>query len=135
MLPGGPDTGEALITDRLVRIISFTGSTAVGRRIGELAARHLKRTHLELGGDSALVVLDDVDVAKAASAGAWGSFLHQGQICMTTGRHLVHEAVYDDYVAALSEKASHLPVGDPAWGRSRSARSSTSNSGTRCTRW
>jgi benzaldehyde dehydrogenase (NAD) len=116
VLPGGPDAGEALITDPLVRIISFTGSTAVGRRIGELAARHLKRTHLELGGNSALVILDDVDVAKAASAGAWGSFLHQGQICMTTGRHLVHEAVYDDYVAALSEKASHLPVGDPASG-------------------
>ena len=117
VLPGGPDTGEALITDPLVRIISFTGSTAVGRRIGELAARHLKRAHLELGGNSALVVLDDADVAAAASAGAWGSFLHQGQICMTTGRHLVHEAIYDDYVAALSEKASHLPVGDPAGGQ------------------
>jgi benzaldehyde dehydrogenase (NAD) len=117
VLPGGPDTGEALITDPLVRIISFTGSTAVGRRIGELAARHLKRVHLELGGNSALVILDDVDIAAAASAGAWGSFLHQGQICMTTGRHLVHEAVYDDYVAALSEKASHLPVGDPASGQ------------------
>src|SRR6202020_2219093 len=97
-------------------IISFTGSTAVGRRIGELAARHLKRTHLELGGNSALVILDDVDVAKAASAGAWGSFLHQGQICMTTGRHLVHEAVYDDYVAALSEKGSHPPLPEPASG-------------------
>lgn len=56
------------------------------------------------------------DVAAAASAGAWGSFLHQGQICMTTGRHLVHENVYDDYVAALSEKARALPVGDPASG-------------------
>jgi benzaldehyde dehydrogenase (NAD) len=117
VLPGGPATGEAIITDPLVRIISFTGSTAVGRRIGELAARHLKRAHLELGGNSALVILDDVDVAKAASAGAWGSFLHQGQICMTTGRHLVHEAVYDEYVDALSAKASHLPVGDPASGQ------------------
>jgi benzaldehyde dehydrogenase (NAD) len=117
VLPGGPQTGEALITDPLVRVISFTGSTAVGRRIGELAARHLKRAHLELGGNSALVVLDDADVAAAASAGAWGSFLHQGQICMTTGRHLVADRVYDDYVAALAEKASHLPVGDPAGGQ------------------
>jgi benzaldehyde dehydrogenase (NAD) len=58
--------------------------------------------------------MDDADVAKAASAGAWGSFLHQGQICMTTGRHIVHEAVYDDYVAALAGKAEHLPVGNPA---------------------
>jgi benzaldehyde dehydrogenase (NAD) len=117
VLPGGPAAGEALITDPLVRIISFTGSTAVGRHIGELAARHLKRAHLELGGNSALVILDDVDLERAVSAGAWGSFLHQGQICMTTGRHLVHERIYDDYVAALSEKASHLPVGDPASGQ------------------
>ncbi|HJZ06438.1 MAG TPA: aldehyde dehydrogenase family protein, partial [Trebonia sp.] len=114
VLPGGVDAGETLIADPLVRIISFTGSTAAGRRVGELAARHLKRVHLELGGNSALIILDDVDVARAASAGAWGSFLHQGQICMTTGRHLVHEAIYNDYVAALAEKAAHLPVGDPA---------------------
>jgi benzaldehyde dehydrogenase (NAD) len=114
VLPGGADAGEALITDPLVRVISFTGSTAVGRHVGQLAAAHLKRCHLELGGNSAMIVMDDADVAKAASAGAWGSFLHQGQICMTTGRHIVHEAVYDDYVAALAGKAEHLPVGNPA---------------------
>ena len=117
VLPGGPEAGEVLITDPLVRIISFTGSTAAGRRVGELAARHLKRVHLELGGNSALIVLDDADLERAASAGAWGSFLHQGQICMTTGRHLVQEALYDDYVAALADKAAHLPVGDPAAGQ------------------
>ena len=114
VLPGGPDTGEALVTEPLVRIISFTGSTAAGRRVGEVAGQHLKRVHLELGGNSALIVLDDADLDLAAAAGAWGSFLHQGQICMTTGRHLVHEAVYDDYVARLAEKAAHLPVGNPA---------------------
>ena len=117
VLPGGPQAGEALITEPLVRIISFTGSTAAGRRVGELTARHLKRVHLELGGNSALIILDDADLDRAASAGAFGSFLHQGQICMTTGRHLVHEAVYDDYVAALAAKAAHLPVGDPASGQ------------------
>jgi benzaldehyde dehydrogenase (NAD) len=117
VLPGGVDAGEALIAEPLVRIISFTGSTAAGRRVGELAARHLKRAHLELGGNSALIVLDDADLDRAASAGAWGSFLHQGQICMTTGRHLVQESVYDDYVAKLAEKAAHLPVGDPAGGQ------------------
>src|SRR5579863_262503 len=116
VLPGGVDTGEAMIADPLVRIISFTGSTAAGRRVGELAARHLKRAHLELGGNSALVILDDADVAAAASAGAWGSFLHKGQICMTTGRHLVADRIYDDYVAAMAKKASHLPVGEPATG-------------------
>jgi benzaldehyde dehydrogenase (NAD) len=117
VLPGGPDVGEALITDPLVRVISFTGSTAVGRHVGQLAAQHLKRCHLELGGNSALIVLADADLDQAASAGAWGSFLHQGQICMTTGRHLVHESVYDDYVARLAGKAEHLPVGDPASGQ------------------
>src|SRR5215831_1754532 len=114
LLPGGADAGEALITDVLVRLISFTGSTAVGRHVGQLAAEHLKRCHLELGGNSALIVMDDADLDKAASAGAWGSFLHQGQICVTTGRHLVHEDVYDDYVARLAGKAEHLPVGNPA---------------------
>ena len=117
VLPGGPDTGEALITDPLVRVISFTGSTAAGRRVGQLAAAHLKRCHLELGGNSALIILPDADLDKAASAGAWGSFLHQGQICMTTGRHLVHASVYDAYVERLAGKAAHLPVGDPATGQ------------------
>ncbi|MEV1328019.1 benzaldehyde dehydrogenase [Micromonospora costi] len=114
VLPGGVETGEALVADPHVRVISFTGSTAAGRKVGEAAARHLKRAHLELGGNSALIVLDDADLDLAVSAGAWGSFLHQGQICMTTGRHLVHESLTDRYVAALAEKADHLPVGDPA---------------------
>jgi benzaldehyde dehydrogenase (NAD) len=61
-----------------------------------------------------MIVLDDADLDKAASAGAWGSFLHQGQICMTTGRHLVADGVYDEYVARLAGKAEHLPVGNPA---------------------
>ncbi len=117
VLPGGADAGEAVVTEPLVRIVSFTGSTAAGRRVGELAGRLLKRVHLELGGNSAMIVLDDVDLDRAVSAGAWGSFLHQGQICMTTGRHLVHEAVYDEYVARLADKAAHLPVGDPASGQ------------------
>ena len=114
VLPGGVDVGAALIEEPLVRVISFTGSTAAGRRVGELAARHLKRVHLELGGNSALIVLDDADLDRAVAAGAWGSFLHQGQICMTTGRHLVQQSIYQDYVSRLAGKASHLPVGNPA---------------------
>ncbi|HEU5109988.1 MAG TPA: benzaldehyde dehydrogenase [Micromonosporaceae bacterium] len=117
VLPGGPEVGEALITDPLVRTVSFTGSSATGRRVGALAGEHLKRVHLELGGNSAMIVLDDVDVERAVSVAAFGSFLHQGQVCMTTGRHLVHEAVYDQYVRRLAEKASHLPVGDPTTGQ------------------
>ncbi|WP_216592403.1 benzaldehyde dehydrogenase [Verrucosispora sioxanthis] len=114
VLPGGVATGEALVADPRVRVISFTGSSAAGRKVGAAAARHLKRAHLELGGNSALVVLDDADLDLAVSAGAWGSFLHQGQICMTTGRHLVHESLAERYVTELAAKADHLPVGDPA---------------------
>ncbi|MFC0864361.1 benzaldehyde dehydrogenase [Sphaerimonospora cavernae] len=116
MLPGGADVGEAMVTDPNIRVISFTGSTAVGRRIGELAGKHLKRAHLELGGNSALLVLDDADVDAAVNLAAWGSFFHQGQICMTTGRHLVADRLYDDFVARLAEKAGKLTVGDPATG-------------------
>src|SRR5690349_11471588 len=114
MLPGGADVGEALVTDPNIRVISFTGSTPVGRRIGELAGKHLKRAHLELGGNSALLVLDDADVDAAVNLAAWGSFFHQGQICMTTGRHLVSDRLYDDFVERLADKAGKLPVGNPA---------------------
>jgi benzaldehyde dehydrogenase (NAD) len=113
MVPGGVDVGEALIIEPTVRVISFTGSTAAGRRVGELAGRHLKRVHLELGGNSALVVLEDANVDQAVSLAAFGSFFHQGQICMTTGRHIVHASLYDDYVERLAGKAAALPVGDP----------------------
>jgi benzaldehyde dehydrogenase (NAD) len=116
VLPGGPETGAALVADPNVRVISFTGSTAAGRLVGEAAGRHLKRAHLELGGNSALVVLDDADLVRAVGAGAWGSFFHQGQICMTTGRHLVHESLYPEYVRRLADKANALTVGDPAAG-------------------
>lgn len=114
LLPGGADVGEAVVTAPEVRIVSFTGSTAAGRIVGATASQHLKRAHLELGGNNALIVLPGADLALAASAGAFGSFMHQGQICMTTGRHLVHESVHDAYVEALAQKAEHLPVGDPA---------------------
>ena len=114
VLPGGADVGSALVVDPAVRVISFTGSTNAGRAVGELGARHLKRVHLELGGNNALLVLDDVDVQAAVSAGAWGSFLHQGQICMATGRQLVHESIYDEYVERLSATAEGLSVGNGA---------------------
>ncbi|MFE0420451.1 aldehyde dehydrogenase family protein [Streptomyces tendae] len=115
VLPGpGATTGERLITTPRTRVIAFTGSTSAGRRVGELAAHHLKRAHLELGGNNALIVLDDADLDRAPGVGATGSFTHQGQICMATGRHLVHESVADEYVARLTELAEALVVGDPA---------------------
>jgi benzaldehyde dehydrogenase (NAD) len=117
VLPGGADVGEALVTDPLVRVIAFTGSTAAGRKVGSLAAQHLKRVHLELGGNSALIVMDDVDLEKAASVGAFGSFMNQGQICMTTGRHIVDANIASEYATLLAEHANHLPVGDPMSGQ------------------
>jgi benzaldehyde dehydrogenase (NAD) len=114
VLPGGRDVGMALVEHAGIRVISFTGSTRAGRTIGETAGRLLKRAHLELSGNNALVVLDDVDVDAAVSAGAWGAYLHQGQICMAAGRHVVHRSVYDRYVEGLAATAERLPVGDPS---------------------
>lgn len=113
VLPGGADVGEALVTEPAVRVIAFTGSTAAGRAVGSLAGEHLKRAHLELGGNSALIVMPDVDVEAAASVGAFGSFAHQGQICMATSRHLVHRDVAEKYTEILTAKVANLPVGDP----------------------
>lgn len=113
VLPGGADVGAAVVSAPAVRVISFTGSTAAGRHVGEAAARHMKRAHLELGGNNAVVVLPGADVEKAAAAGAYASFLHQGQICQAAGRHLVHESQAEAYVDALARVAKGLRVGDP----------------------
>src|SRR5699024_184191 len=114
LLPGGGDTGASMTEAPEVRVVAFTGSTAAGRKVGEAASRNLKRAHLELGGNNALVVLPGADLDAAVSAGAFGSFMHQGQVCMTAGRHLVHESLRDEYVAKLAEKAKNMPVGNPA---------------------
>ena len=113
VLPGGPETGAALVKEPLIDMISFTGSTRVGRQVGSIASGQLKRVSLELGGNNPYIVLDDADVEAAASAGAWGAFFHQGQICLTGGRHLVDQRVVDAYVEALVRKAKALVVGNP----------------------
>jgi benzaldehyde dehydrogenase (NAD) len=110
---GGADVGEAIVTDPNVAVVSFTGSTAAGRRVGELGGRLLKKVSLELGGNNALVVLDDADLDAAASAGAYASFQFQGQVCFATGRHIVHRSVAAAYVDRLVEKAKRLRLGDP----------------------
>lgn len=113
VLPGGAEVGEALVTARAPRLVTFTGSSAVGRRVGELAGRNLKKVSLELGGNSPMLVLDDCDLDAASSAGAWGSFLHQGQVCMATSRHIVLRSVAHAYLERLAARAAALPVGDP----------------------
>ena len=110
---GGADVGEALVTDPNVNVVSFTGSTAAGRRVGELAGARLKKVALELGGNNAFIVLDDADLAAATAAGAFSSFQFQGQVCFAAGRHIVHESVAGDYVDALRDKAKGLRMGDP----------------------
>ncbi|MFG3396483.1 benzaldehyde dehydrogenase [Streptomyces parvus] len=113
VLPGNAVAGAALTANPIVTMVSFTGSTAVGREVGAAAGRRLKRVSLELGGNNALIVLDDAGVEAAAAAGAFASFFHQGQICMAAGRHIVHASVAEVYVQRLVEEARRLTVGDP----------------------
>jgi benzaldehyde dehydrogenase (NAD) len=114
MLPGrGSELGTSFADDPNVDMLSFTGSTPVGKNLSEAAGRNLTRMVAELGGNNPFVVLDDADVEQAAKAGAYGSFTHQGQICMATGRHLVAESIADQYVEALASLADGLTVGDP----------------------
>ncbi|WP_136065792.1 benzaldehyde dehydrogenase [Modicisalibacter radicis] len=114
VLPGGREVGSALVEDKHIAMIQFTGSTAAGRKIGERAGAQLKKVSLELGGKNALLVLDDADIEQAVSNASWGTYLHQGQICMSCGRILVHRAIYDTFVERLTERARGLSVGDPA---------------------
>jgi benzaldehyde dehydrogenase (NAD) len=114
ILPGAIPTGEALVSEPLVDMVSFTGSTRAGRQVGASAGSLLKRVSLELGGNNPFVVLDDADIDAAAGAGAFGSYFHQGQICLTTGRHLVHEDVAEAYVDSLVSRTRKLAIGDPS---------------------
>src|SRR5271168_2076367 len=113
VLPGGAEAGEAICTDPDIAMVSFTGSSNVGRRIGEVAGKHLKKVQLELGGKNAVVVLHDADLDSAASAIAFGAWFHQGQICMTTGLVLAQNKIAGALTEKLVAKAKHLPVGDP----------------------
>ena len=107
---------QALIAHPAVRRVNFTGSTKVGRIIGELCGRHLKPAVLELGGKAPMVVLDDADLTRAVDGAAFGAFMNQGQICMSTERLVVDEAIADRFVQAFAAKAAALPAGDPRGG-------------------
>jgi benzaldehyde dehydrogenase (NAD) len=107
---------EAVIAHPAVRRINFTGSTRVGRILAMLAATHLKPILLELGGKAPLVVLDDADIDAAVDATVFGGFAHAGQICMSTERVIVHDAIADEFAARLARRVAALPSGDPASG-------------------
>ena len=106
----------ALIDAPAVKRINFTGSTAVGRIIAKRAAEHLKPCLLELGGKAPLIVLEDADLDEAVKAAAFGAFMNQGQICMSTERIIVVEAVADAFAAKFAAKAKSLATGDPREG-------------------
>lgn len=104
---------KAIIAHKAVRRINFTGSTRIGRIIAERAAHELKPCLLELGGKAPLVVLDDADIDGAVNAAVFGSFMYQGQICMSTERFVVDELVADEFVAKFAARAGQLVAGDP----------------------
>ncbi|HET9561351.1 MAG TPA: aldehyde dehydrogenase family protein [Propionibacteriaceae bacterium] len=114
VLPGGADIGRELVTHPDVPVIAFTGSVTASKEVAQLAAGLLKRVHLELGGNSALVVLEDADVEQAVQAGSFGSFHNAGQVCMAASRHLVASTLVEEYTVLLAERAEKLRVGNPA---------------------
>lgn len=114
-----PDAAEvvgAMVAHPAVRRVNFTGSTAVGKRIAQTCATHLKPVVLELGGKAPFVVLDDADLDAAVDGAIFGSFANSGQICMSTERIVVDQRVADSFVAKLSARAVGLPLGDPRKG-------------------
>jgi acyl-CoA reductase-like NAD-dependent aldehyde dehydrogenase len=114
VVPGdGPLLGSILLRDPRVRLISFTGSTSVGKLIAAEAAKHGKRVVLELGGKNPLVILKDADLDYAVSTASFGIFIHQGQICMAGSRIIVESPIYEEFLDRFVAKIKTLKVGDP----------------------
>nr|WP_083860878.1 aldehyde dehydrogenase family protein [Natrialba asiatica] len=107
----GSEIGDRVASHPESDVVAFTGSTAVGRRVAAAAGENLAVPAMELGGNNAHIVTDAADVDAAVDAAAFGSFVHQGQVCISINRHLVHEDIYDEYVAKLTDRAESLPVG------------------------
>ncbi|MFN2642864.1 MAG: aldehyde dehydrogenase [Actinomycetota bacterium] len=114
VVPGlGPSAGEALVTSNDVDKIAFTGSTAVGRRILQLASGNIKKVTLELGGKSASIILDDADLSLAIDGALYGIFYNSGQVCNAGSRLLVHRSLHDDVVDRLVSRAEKITIGPP----------------------
>ncbi|MGH2627579.1 MAG: aldehyde dehydrogenase family protein, partial [Anaerolineales bacterium] len=101
------EVGDVMVSHPAVGVVSFTGSTATGKKLAEKAGRHLKRIVLELGGKSPLIVLADADLDLAVSAACFGAFFHQGQVCMAVTRILVEEPLAEPLTSQLVEKVKH----------------------------
>jgi vanillin dehydrogenase len=106
--------GDELIDHPRIKGISFTGSTPVGRMIAARAGAHLKKACVELGGKDSLIVCDDADMERATQAANFGSFMHQGQICMSVEKVLVQDTIFEPFVKRFVERAARLKVGDPS---------------------
>jgi betaine-aldehyde dehydrogenase len=113
LVPGGPTTGEVLVTHPLVRNVAFTGSSAVGTRIATIAAQDFKRLQLEMGGKSAAIVLEDADLAATIPWLERGIFSGAGQACVATSRVVVARERYDEVVDAMATQARKQVLGDP----------------------
>lgn len=107
------EIGDAFVEHPIPRIISFTGSTQVGSYIGQLAIKNFKKPLLELGGNSAFIVLEDADIDYAVNAATFSRFTHQGQICMSANRILVQKSIYNEFTEKYAQKVASLTVGDP----------------------
>ncbi len=116
VVTGGADPGDAVASHPDNDVVSFTGSSEVGKLVAQNAAQNLALPALELGGNNPQIVLDNADLDLAVDAAVFGSFFHQGQICISINRHLVHESLYDEYVERLAARTEELEVGDPAEG-------------------
>lgn len=109
-----PDViGDSMFKHESANLISFTGSTAVGRQIGKVAGERLKNMSLELGGNAPFCVMSDADIDNAVDAAIFGKYLHQGQICMMTNRFIVHKDVYDDFTKKFVTRSKEMKHGDP----------------------
>jgi acyl-CoA reductase-like NAD-dependent aldehyde dehydrogenase len=109
---GGGDVGNAMLVSDTVRIVSFTGSTAVGRTVSQAAAPSFKKVHLELGGKNVIMILDDADLELAVDGCLWGGFGTSGQRCTAASRVVVHEKVYKRFLDQFVARAQQLRVGD-----------------------
>jgi aldehyde dehydrogenase (NAD+) len=112
MVTGGPEVGEALCKHDAVKVVSFTGSTAVGRSVNQNAAPTFKKVHLEMGGKNVVMIMDDAQLELAVEGCVWGGFGTTGQRCTAASRVVVHERVYDEFLNEFARRVKALRVGD-----------------------
>ena len=117
MITGDGVTGSYLVEHSDTRVIAFTGSVDTGKKIASMAAKQLKKTSLELGGNDPIIICDDVDINIAARGTTWGGLLNAGQVCTSLERVFVMESVANDFIEAVVQEAKNVRLGDPMNGK------------------